>query len=416
MKILVVDDSPTIRAALKGLLERMGHTVVEANDGKEALQIYRHDPPGLVLIDVVMPIMDGYESSRHMRETKADEWVPIFFLSSKEADQDLDRAIEAGGDDYLVKPVSFVVLNAKIRALHRTEIMRSKLLETSRDLVSANRELEKLSRQDGLTGIANRRYFDSYLLTEVRRAARNRQPLSLILADVDHFKAFNDHYGHQAGDDCLRQVAEALRAAGRRPADLAARYGGEEFALILPGTGLEGAVDVARAVSRAIAGLAIAHARSAVGQNLTLSLGIASLTPEKETSSEDLIHRATRRFTRPSSRGGTATWCSAGNKKPRARRGFVENGSPQDYAAAIAPFIFASAFASIWRMRSAETLNSSASSCSVAGSFSRSQRASTMRRLRASRLARAASRPRALRLSSCFASSPSEGPGERSAR
>jgi len=292
MKILVVDDSPTIRAALKGLLERMGHTVVEANDGKEALQIYRHDRPGLVLIDVVMPIMDGYESARRMRETKADEWVPIIFLSSKEADQDLDRAIEAGGDDYLVKPVSFVVLNAKIRALQRLESMRTKQLEMSRDLASANRELEKLSRQDGLTGIANRRYFDSYLVTEVRRGARERQPLSLILSDVDHFKAFNDCYGHQAGDDCLRRVAAALSSAGRRPADLAARYGGEEFAMVLPGTVLEGAVDVAQAVSRVIDGLAIPHARSAVDRKVTLSQGIVSLTPEKETSSEDLIQRA----------------------------------------------------------------------------------------------------------------------------
>jgi len=292
MKILVVDDSATIRAALKGLLERMGHTVAEANDGKEALQMYRRDRPGLVLIDVVMPVMDGYESARHMRETSADEWVPIIFLSSKEADQDLDRAIEAGGDDYLVKPVSFVVLNAKIRALQRLESMRTKQLEMSRDLASANRELEKLSRQDGLTGIANRRYFDSYLVTEVRRAAREKAPVSLILSDVDHFKAFNDCYGHQAGDDCLRRVAAALSSAGRRPADLAARYGGEEFAIVLPGTVLEGAVDVAQAVSRVIDGLAIPHARSAVDQTVTLSQGVVSLIPEKESASEDLIQRA----------------------------------------------------------------------------------------------------------------------------
>ncbi len=292
MNILVVDDSPTIRAALKSLLERMGHMVAEASDGKQAVQMYRENRPGLVLIDVVMPVMDGYEAARHMRETSAEEWVPIIFLSSKEADQDLDRAIEAGGDDYLVKPVSFVVLNAKIRALQRIESMRAKQLEMSRDLAAANRELEKLSRQDGLTGIANRRYFDSYLLTEVRRGARERQSLSLILSDVDHFKAFNDCYGHQVGDDCLRRVAAALSSAGRRPADLAARYGGEEFAIVLPATALEGAVDVAKAVARVIGGLAIPHARSAVDPNVTLSQGVVSLVPEKETSSEDLIERA----------------------------------------------------------------------------------------------------------------------------
>lgn len=293
MKILIVDDSPTSRTGLRGLLERMGHSVIEAEDGDKALQLYRRDRPGLVLIDIVMPVMDGYEAARQMR-SGPDEWVPIIFLSSKETDQDLDRAIEAGGDDYLVKPVSPVVLNAKIRALQRIETMRNKLLDMSRELAAANRELEKLSRQDGLTGIANRRYFDSYLLAEVRRAARERQPLSLILADVDHFKAFNDRFGHQAGDDCLRQVAGTLSSAGRRPADLVARYGGEEFAMVLPGTILDGAVDVAQAVSRSIADLATAQTRSDSSQGITLSLGIVSLIPDQDTTPEDLIQRADR--------------------------------------------------------------------------------------------------------------------------
>jgi diguanylate cyclase (GGDEF)-like protein len=289
MKILIVDDSPTIRAALRSLVEKMGHSVTEADDGSKALFLYQQDRPELVLIDVVMPVMDGYDAARRMRESTPDEWVPIIFLSSKEADQDLDRAIEAGGDDYLVKPVSFVVLNAKIRALHRIESMRSRILDMTRELANANRELEKLSRHDGLTGIANRRYFDSYLQAELRRAAREHQPLSLILADVDDFKAFNDHYGHQAGDDCLKQVAAALVGACRRPADLPARYGGEEFALVLPATTLDGAIDLAKTLEHAIESLAIAHVRSTAGRRITLSQGIVSTVPAQTTTPEDII-------------------------------------------------------------------------------------------------------------------------------
>lgn len=292
MKILVADDSRTIRAGIARLVEKMGYTVVQACDGAEAVEVYERERPNLVLIDVMMPTMDGYEAARCMRASRPDEWTPIIFLSSMEADQDLDRAIEAGGDDYLVKPVSFVVLNAKIRAMHRIETMRRKLVDLSGELSSANRELERISQQDALTQIANRRHFDSYLSQELKRALRQKSELSLILIDIDHFKRFNDRYGHQMGDGCLRQVASALAAGCRRPADLAARYGGEEFAIILPETSMAGAVAVSDSLRKALAELAVPHADSDVSPFVTMSQGIVSVIPDSQATSEHLIERA----------------------------------------------------------------------------------------------------------------------------
>lgn len=294
MKILIADDSMTIRAGLSRLVEKMGHTVVQACDGSEAVELYERERPDLVLIDVMMPVMDGYEAARRMRVCRPDEWAPIIFLSSMEADQDLDRAIEAGGDDYLVKPVSFVVLNAKIRAMHRIETMRRKLRDLSTQLITANNELELISRQDALTRIANRRYFDTYLLQELKRAARQKSDLSLILIDIDYFKRYNDRYGHQAGDDCLRLFASNLAAVCRRPADLAARYGGEEFVMVLPDTPLAGAVALAEALRQALAQLALPHADSDVSPLVTMSQGLVSVIPDELATPEQLIECADR--------------------------------------------------------------------------------------------------------------------------
>jgi diguanylate cyclase (GGDEF)-like protein len=292
MKILIVDDSRTIRAALAQLVEKMGHNVLQASDGIEAVEVYLRECPDLVLIDVVMPTCDGYEAARRMRAGRPDQWAPIIFLSSMEDDQDLERAIEAGGDDYLVKPVSYVVLNAKIRAMQRIDAMNRKLQEVSTQLATANRELEHLSHQDALTHIANRRHFDSYLAQELRRAAREKTALSLILLDVDHFKPFNDRYGHQAGDECLRQVATVLSAACRRPADLAARYGGEEFAIILPDTPPEGCVLVADAMRLGLEKLGVENAGSSCSKFVTASQGIVTLQPGAEANAEQLIAAA----------------------------------------------------------------------------------------------------------------------------
>jgi diguanylate cyclase (GGDEF)-like protein len=292
MKILLVDDSPTIRAATTQMLEKMGHTVTVAENGELALAAYERERPDLVLMDVTMPVMDGYAAAQQIRTRYPEDWVPIIFLSGADNEQHLERGIRAGGDDYLIKPASYVVLHAKIHAMQRIDDMRRRLLKVSAELASANRALERMSRQDWLTELANRRYFDAFLSDEMARARRSKQELCLALCDVDFFKAYNDHYGHQAGDECLKQVARALQSGCRRPADLAARYGGEEFALVLPETSLAGAAQVGEAVRQAVLQLQIPHEHSSIAAHVTLSVGVASLLPGTDAQPERLIAAA----------------------------------------------------------------------------------------------------------------------------
>jgi diguanylate cyclase (GGDEF)-like protein len=291
-KILIVDDSDVIRTVLAGAVSAMKFEPLLADCGEKALEIFRAAQPDLVLLDVNMPGIDGYETARRMRAMAPEEWVPIIFLSANEDDQDLERAIECGGDDYLVKPVSTVVLNAKMRALQRLDQMRRKLVDLSNELTAANQRLEAISQQDGLTGIANRRAFDFLIERQFLDALRRREPLSVVLCDVDHFKAYNDHYGHLAGDECLRQVAAALARSCKRATDVAARYGGEEFALLLPDTPAAGALRVVETAQREIAALAIAHAASSTSAFVTFSAGIATYAPERDKMSRDLTARA----------------------------------------------------------------------------------------------------------------------------
>jgi diguanylate cyclase (GGDEF)-like protein len=289
MKVLVVDDARSNRLLVSRFIEAMGHTTIEASDGEEAVAVFIREKPDLVLMDVMMPGMDGFEATRRIRAIEGQEWVPVIFLSAQEDERDIATGIEAGGDDYLAKPVSQVVLSAKMRAMQRIAEMRGQLVKMSRELEATNQELERLAHIDGLTGIANRRYFDVCLAREFARSLRNRNPLSLILADVDHFKAYNDHYGHQAGDDVLKQMAARMTNCLRRPADLVARYGGEEFVIVLPETNRGGALRVAELLRAAIEELAIPHGWSSVANKVTLSLGVACTTSESIPTPEALL-------------------------------------------------------------------------------------------------------------------------------
>lgn len=292
LTILVVDDHVGARLALAGNLDALGHRVLEADSAEWALELFHRHRPDMVLLDVVMPGRDGYWAARRMRETEAGGWTPIIFLSARDGEQDLFQGIECGGDDYLVKPVSPVVLEAKLRAMRRLRAMQQELVKVSADLRAANEYLQTLSERDALTGLVNRRGFDRLLHHEIAAARREGLPLTLVLCDVDAFKAYNDGLGHVEGDRCLQRLAHALAEACQRSRDCASRYGGEEFALILPNTPKAGAMTFARAIRRLVSQMALAHPDSPVGPLVTLSGGITTCIPDADTTPEGLLMRA----------------------------------------------------------------------------------------------------------------------------
>lgn len=270
------------------------------SDGARALPLARELRPTVILQDLVMPEVDGFTLVRFFKADPSLTSIPIIVLSSKEDPRDKSRAFAIGASDYLVKIPDKIELIARVRAhsrsflaqVERDDAYRS-LAALKHELELKNAELSRLSTVDGLTGLANRRRFDEVLEQECRRARREGAPLALIMTDVDFFKKYNDTYGHQGGDECLRKVAAVLAQSARRPADLAARYGGEEFALVLPHTTLEGAGVVAETLRAGVAALGLLHAASSVASHVTLSLGVAvGEATEADLAPEDLLQRA----------------------------------------------------------------------------------------------------------------------------
>jgi diguanylate cyclase (GGDEF)-like protein len=293
LSVLLVEDSRAISGLMCKYLERMGiPQPFIAETGMAAIEAYQKEHPDIILMDVQLPDINGFEVARRIREMESsDEWTAIIFLTGMSNDADLEVGIQAGGDDYLMKPVSEVVLHAKVRAMQRLVEMQRQLVQVKNELNAANRELQRLSSTDGLTGIPNRRAFDSIVQREWRRCERLKKPIALVMLDVDHFKLFNDKYGHQAGDECLKCVAAQAMAVRRRPTDVAARYGGEEFVLVLGETDADGAQLVASRLCQMVVELKIPHYASS-SQNLTVSCGVACVVPERDLSLEVLLKSA----------------------------------------------------------------------------------------------------------------------------
>jgi diguanylate cyclase (GGDEF)-like protein len=261
-RILIVDDDPMSIEVLAQALEGLGELCF-ATGGVDALSLMADDPADLVLLDANMPDLDGFATCQILKQEYPD--VPVLFVTVfSEVGHEL-RALKAGAVDFIHKPIRPAVVRARV-GVHLK-------------LYTLNTELRVLSDRDALTGIANRRALDDRLDQEWRRATRQRQPLGLLMVDIDHFKRYNDHYGHPQGDDCLRRVAQTLAATVTRTGDLVARYGGEEFVVLLPSSSQETTVALGEKICAAVRVLAIPHVDSDTASQVTVSIGAASATP-----------------------------------------------------------------------------------------------------------------------------------------
>jgi diguanylate cyclase (GGDEF)-like protein len=293
--ILIVDDQPINIQALYRIFAP-DHRLLMATNGAKALTLCRDDPPDLILLDVVMPEMDGHEVCARLKAEEATRNIPVIFVTSHTDPDEETKGLELGAVDFISKPVNPSVVRARVKT-HLT-------LKAHSDL------LRQMVFLDGLTRVANRRCFDERLGIEWRRTARSESPLALLMVDVDYFKRFNDRYGHQVGDECLRQVASAISGGLLRPGDLVARYGGEEFACILPGTDFEGALAVGTSIEQRVRGLHIEHADSEVASVVTVSVGVSMGLPDAEGDPARLLALADTQMYR-SKHSGRGRACGA---------------------------------------------------------------------------------------------------------
>lgn len=305
-KILIVDDQPDNLELLSVICSFQGYEVTLSDRGRLAIELAKQELPHLILLDISMPEMDGYTVCQILKSDSNTKDIPIIFISVLKEIENKTQAFQFGGNDYITKPfqiedvllrvetqLKFYNVQTELKQKNQQlakEIQDRQAAETK--LLKLNHKLSKLATLDSLTNIANRHYFDEMLNKEWQRGQIESSPLGLILCDIDYFKKYNDCLGHQAGDDCLRRVAQAISQTVRHSGDLAARYGGEEFAVILPQTSPKNALCVAENIRLQIQRLDIPHPNSAVSDRVSLSLGISCVVPNSETTKEELLATA----------------------------------------------------------------------------------------------------------------------------
>jgi diguanylate cyclase (GGDEF)-like protein len=288
-RILVVDDHPDNVEILHARLSSRGYQVETASNGQEALERVQVEPPHLILCDVMMPVMDGYEVSRRIKGDTGLPFIPIILVTARDSTQDKVEGLEAGADDYLTKPINFPELEARVRSMLRIKRLQDELDEKNRELELANKRLRKLSITDGLTELYNHRHVQTLLHEEFERSHRSGDPVAVAMLDLDRFKQVNDTYGHPTGDVVLYETAQILRDTARE-IDMVGRYGGEEFIAILPATDEEEAARFAERVRRAVGDHEYRDEATLI--RMTVSCGVASFPAPGVDSPEVLLKRA----------------------------------------------------------------------------------------------------------------------------
>lgn len=279
--LLIVDDVVTNIQLLAGFLDQ-DYRIQVATNGAKALEIAASaTQPDLILLDVMMPVMDGYTVCKKLKEEPKTAQIPVIFVTAKGELQDQLLGFNLGAVDYIIKPFEPAIVKARVKT-HIT-------------LKQKTEALERLTLIDGLTGVANRRRFDEILHTQILKAQQLKEPVALIMVDIDHFKAYNDGYGHGSGDECLIMIAQHLqRSLSEMMQDesVVCRYGGEEFAVVMFGLGADDVYRIAEQLKYNIEKLAIKHDYSPVAGYVTLSIGCASFVPKDEDAAASLLKMA----------------------------------------------------------------------------------------------------------------------------